>query len=44
MGDVRIEDCLTIDKAVEVIANGPLTFPDDYKINNEVASLSEVTE
>ena len=44
VGDVKIEDCLTIDKAVEVIANGPLTFPDDYKINNEVASLSEVTE
>lgn len=32
VGDITIADCLTVDKAVEVISNGPLTFPDDYKI------------
>ena len=32
VGEMKIEDCLTIDQAVEVIANGPLTFPDDYRI------------
>lgn len=32
VGDIRIEDCLSVDRAVEVIAEGPLTFPDDYRI------------
>lgn len=32
VGDIRIEDCLSLDRAVEVIAEGPLTFPDDYRI------------
>lgn len=32
VGEIKIEDCLTIDRAVEVIDNGPLTFPDDYRI------------
>ena len=32
VGDITIADCLTVEKAVEVISNGPLTFPDDYKI------------
>lgn len=32
VGDIRIEDCLSVDRAVEVIAKGPLTFPDDYRI------------
>lgn len=32
VGDIRIGDCLTLDKALEVIANGPLTFPPDYHI------------
>lgn len=32
VGEMKIEDCLTVDQAVEVIANGPLTFPDDYRI------------
>lgn len=27
VGDISVDDCLTIDKAVEVIANGPVTFP-----------------
>ena len=32
VGEMKIEDCLTVDQAVEVIENGPLTFPDDYRI------------
>lgn len=32
VGDMRIEDCLTVDKAVDIISNGPLTFPEDYKL------------
>lgn len=32
VGEIKIGDCLTIDRAVEVIDNGPLTFPDDYRI------------
>lgn len=32
VGEMKIDDCLTVDQAVEVIANGPLTFPDDYRI------------
>lgn len=32
VGDIKIADCLPVEKAVEVISNGPLTFPDDYKI------------
>ena len=32
VGDIKIADCLSVEKAVEVISNGPLTFPDDYKI------------
>jgi tRNA pseudouridine55 synthase len=33
VGDITIGDCLTVDKAVDIISNGPLTFPDDYRIN-----------
>lgn len=33
VGDITIDDCLTVDKAVDIISNGPLTFPDDYRIN-----------
>ncbi len=32
VGDIKIADCLSVENAVEVISNGPLTFPDDYKI------------
>lgn len=28
VGDVRIEDCLSVDKAIEIIDNGPVTFPE----------------
>ena len=33
VGDITIDDCLTVDKVVDIISNGPLTFPDDYRIN-----------
>lgn len=33
VGDFCIEDCLTVDKAVEVIEHAPLSFPDDYKLD-----------
>lgn len=29
VGDIRIEDCLQIDKAIEIISNGPLEYPED---------------
>ncbi|MDE6338902.1 MAG: tRNA pseudouridine(55) synthase TruB [Muribaculaceae bacterium] len=35
VGDIRVEDCLSVDKAVEIITNGPLTFPDDYRIQQD---------
>lgn len=28
VGEMRIEDCLTVDKAIEIIDNGPITFPE----------------
>lgn len=33
VGDIRVNDCLTIDEAVEKIANSPLTFPDSYQLS-----------
>lgn len=35
VGEIRIEECLSVDKAVEVIANAPLEFPDYYRINQQ---------
>lgn len=35
VGEIRIEDCLSVDKAVEIISNGPLTFPEDYQLKTE---------
>ena len=32
VGDIRVEDCLPIDEAVEKIANAPLSFPPDYQL------------
>lgn len=32
VGGIRIENCLTIDQALEKISNEPLTFPDDYRL------------
>lgn len=31
VGDIRLEDCLPVDKAVDLIASGPLEFPEDYR-------------
>ncbi len=33
VGDVKLSDCLTVDQAVEKIANCELTYPDDFKLN-----------
>lgn len=30
IGDFKVEEALSPDKAVEIIASGPLSFPDDY--------------
>ncbi|MCH5227003.1 MAG: tRNA pseudouridine(55) synthase TruB [Muribaculaceae bacterium] len=30
VGNIRVEDCLTVDQAVEKIANEPLSFPENY--------------
>ena len=41
VGEIRIDDCLSVDKAVEIISQGPISFPDDYKINNAVAEAAD---
>lgn len=33
VGDVKLENCLTVDEAVEKISNCELTYPDDFKLN-----------
>lgn len=40
VGNIRIEDCMSIERAIDVITNGPLTFPDDYRITNRIADVS----
>ena len=35
VGDIRIEDCLKIEEAVEKIAEAPLEFPDSFKANDD---------
>ena len=35
VGDMKIENCLKIDEAVEKIATANVTFPEDYKIPGE---------
>lgn len=32
VGDISESDCITVEKAVSIIENAPLTFPEDYKI------------
>ncbi|MBD5311458.1 MAG: tRNA pseudouridine(55) synthase TruB [Muribaculaceae bacterium] len=32
VGNIKVADCLTVDQAVERILNGPVTFPDDYRL------------
>ena len=32
VGDISIENCLSLDQAMEKINNDPLEFPEDYKI------------
>lgn len=39
VGDFSIDKCLSMDQAVELIANTPLSFPDSYKINNETITI-----
>ena len=33
VGDIRIEDCMTIDEAVKKIADTPLSFPENYHLS-----------
>lgn len=33
VGNMGIEDCLDIDRAIGIISEAPVTFPDDYNIN-----------
>lgn len=32
VGNIKVADCLTVDQVVEHIMNGPVTFPDDYRL------------
>lgn len=34
VGDIKVEDCLKIDEALEKIANAELTFPDTYQLHS----------
>lgn len=38
VGNMRIEDCLTIDEAVDKISSCELTFPDDFKTTDALGS------
>ena len=41
VGDVRIEDCLSVEEAVEKISSCELTFPEDFKMQpNDSESIS----
>ena len=31
VGEIRVEECLSVDKAVEIIASGPVTYPKEEK-------------
>ena len=35
VGDVRIEDCLSVDRAVEEISNCEVTYPDDFQLKTK---------
>lgn len=32
VGDIKVENCLSVEEAVKEIENGPISFPEDYKI------------
>ncbi len=34
VGDMRLEDCLTVEEAVEKISNCEVTFPEDFKLSD----------
>lgn len=36
IGDIRVEDCLQIDKAMEKILNAELTFPENYNTSQRI--------
>lgn len=48
VGDVRVEDCLTIADAIETIGTTPLTYPEEWKkediINRQTVELGEEQE
>lgn len=41
VGDIRVEDCMSVDKAVDIITNGPLAFPADYIIPTQNKASGE---
>ena len=48
VGNVRVEDCLTIADAIETIGTTPLTYPEEWKkediINRQTVELGEEQE
>ena len=40
VGDLRAEDCISVDEAVRMISECPLEFPDDYPMPPRVASAN----
>ncbi|MDE6771917.1 MAG: hypothetical protein K2J49_04885, partial [Muribaculaceae bacterium] len=36
VGSVRVEECLTVEEAVEKIENAEITYPDDFRLPVEV--------
>ncbi|MDE5786769.1 MAG: tRNA pseudouridine(55) synthase TruB [Duncaniella sp.] len=43
VGDITIDDCLSIDRAVEIIRNAPVTFPDDDP-SSEPSTITQPTQ
>ncbi|MCM1152347.1 MAG: tRNA pseudouridine(55) synthase TruB [Muribaculum sp.] len=39
VGDVNIQDCLTVDEALQMIGECELTFPEDYRLPQERTAL-----
>lgn len=44
VGDVTIDDCLTVAQAADIIANGPVEFPDDYEPKHREENKHTVTD
>lgn len=42
VGNFRIDDCLTVEQAVEQISTFPLSFPDNYQISDSISGFDSL--